>query len=361
MTHLRSPRTLRGFTVLEILVAMVISLFLLAGILTLFSNSRTSYETNDRLARIQENGRLALDMIARDVRGAGNLGCAKPNGKSLTNILNNSSDLLWNFAVPVQGFNASSTSWAPALVSPVATDRADTDGTGPDVDGPTPGNDVLVIRGPRRDTSPQVVNTNMTGTASVLVNKTAGGLKTGDIAIISSCTQASVFKVTSYTASTGTILHASGGSTAGANSSADINGQYDASASVVFPVEAVVYFVDTSTAAPAPGVIGTSLWRRAGNNNPEEVVEGVDSFQVQFGVDTNNNNLADAYRVASAVTNWNQVVAVRVALLMRSLTPYGSDTDETDRTLLGQSIPATHDHYQRLVFTTTMTLRNKVF
>lgn len=359
LQQLRPCQTARGFTVVEILVAMVISLLLLAGILTLFSNSRATYESNDRLARIQENGRLALDVIARDVRGAGNLGCAKPDGKSLTNVLNNSTDLLWNFAVPVQGFNASGTGWAPALVSPVTTDRADTDGGGPDVDGPTPGNDVLVVRGPRRDTSPQVVNTDMTGTADIVVNKTAGGLRNNDIAVIASCTQASVFQVVTYDQATGTITHNI--PTGGLNSSEDISGQYDANSSQVFPVETVVYFVDASTAAPAPGVTGTSLWRRAGNNSPEEVVEGVDSFQVEFGVDTDGNSLADVYRNASAVTDWNEVVSVRVGLLMRSLTEYGSDRDNVARTLLDQSIAAFNDRYQRLVFTTTMTLRNKVF
>ncbi|HKE93395.1 MAG TPA: PilW family protein [Povalibacter sp.] len=361
--HGRARQT--GFTVVEILVAMVISLLLLAGIMTLFANSRTSYESNDRLARIQENGRLGLELIARDVRAAGYWGCAKRTAaKPLRNVLNNSTDLLWNFGVPVQGFDATATGWSPALVAPADTDRADTDSGGPDVDGPTLGSDVLVVRGPKRDSTPQMVQTSMgSGTADLSVYKPATNLALNDIAIAGSCDQASVFQVTAYTAGSGTnpdvVAHAASGTPG--NSGTDLGNRFYANQAEVFPVETVVYFVDTSTATPAPGVTSTSLWRRAGSNAPEEVVEGVDSFQVSFGIDTDHNRLADTYKTANDITDWDQVISVRVALLVRSLTEYGSDQDTTARTLLGQSVAAFNDRRQRLVFTTTVNLRNKVF
>src|SRR5690606_32670244 len=46
-----------GFSVVELMVAMAISLLLLAGVVAIFSSSRSSYETTTRLSRIQENGR----------------------------------------------------------------------------------------------------------------------------------------------------------------------------------------------------------------------------------------------------------------------------------------------------------------
>src|SRR5690606_35110770 len=108
---------MRGFTVVEVLVAVAISLLLLAGVMALFANSRLSYESNDRLARIQENGRFALALITRDLRAAGYWGCAKRTAsKPLTSVLNNPTTLLHNFAVPVQGFNASGAGWTPALI-----------------------------------------------------------------------------------------------------------------------------------------------------------------------------------------------------------------------------------------------------
>mgnify|MGYP003805980571 CR=1 FL=1 len=54
----------------EILVALVISLFLVAGVIQLFIGSKQTYRGYDALSRIQENGRFALEAMARDIRMA---------------------------------------------------------------------------------------------------------------------------------------------------------------------------------------------------------------------------------------------------------------------------------------------------
>lgn len=306
----RSPQNadlcgMRGFTVVELLVAVAISLLLLAGVLALFANSRLSYESNDRLARIQENGRFALALMTRDLRAAGYWGCAKRiAAKPLENVLASPTTLLRNFNVPVQGFNASGTTWAPNLIDELTTDA------------PTPGSDVLVIRGPKPDASPQTVQTSMASpTSDLVVYKpgSSGGIQSGDIAIAASCDQATVFHVTSYTpggGATDTIAH--GTASGSLNSTATLENRFYAETAEVYPVQTTIYFVDS-------GPNGNSLYRRTGSASPEEIVEGVDSFQVQFGLDTNGDRLADTYENASATTNWDQVVSVRLGLLVRSL------------------------------------------
>jgi type IV pilus assembly protein PilW len=352
-----------GFSIIELMVAMLLSLVLLGGVMTLFANSRSAYETNERLARIQENGRFALEQIVRDVRAAAYPGCAKriPT-KPLKNALTNSTQLLWNFAVPVEGFDGSTSSWNPALTTPANTDRLDSDGTGPDVDGPTPNTDVLVVRRIRSDLGSQRVKTTSTGTAAIQVWAPPNSITAGDVVLATTCEGASVFQVSAYsvntTTQTGTISHATGGSFVPGNSTADIGNILYQATSEVLPVETVIYFIDTGTAGN-----GTSLYRRIGNAAAEELVEGVDSMQLQFGVDTNNdaNHLVDDYVTANSVTNWGSVVSVRVALLVRSLEEYGSDVDSVSRTLLGATIPAFNDRRDRRIFTTTATLRNKLF
>jgi type IV pilus assembly protein PilW len=128
--------------------------------------------------------------------------------------------------------------------------------------------------------------------------------------------------------------------------------------SEIVPIQTVVYFIDTSTTGTS-----TSLYRRTGNAAPEELVEGVDSLQIQFGIDTNGDasHLADDYVKANAVTNWDRVVAVRVALLVRSIDEYGTDVDSASRTILGSTVAAFNDRRERRVFMTTATLRNKLF
>jgi type IV pilus assembly protein PilW len=355
---------LLGFSAVELMVAMALSLVLLGGVMTLFSNSRNAYETNERLARIQENGRFALEQIVRDVRAAGYAGCAKRTAsKPLKNVLNSSTSLLWNFSNPVQGFNGTAGAWTPALTAPAATERADSDGAGPDVDGPTPNTDVLVIRRAKSEAAVQRVKAPMgSGTADLQVWAPPNTIGAGDVVLASSCDGASVFQVTGYTVDTSTqtatIAHATGGTFVPGNSSADVGNLFFADTSELVPIQTVVYFVDTSSTGS-----GTSLYRRIGDAAAEEVVEGIDTLQLQFGIDTNGDasHLADDYVTANSVTDWSRVVSVRVALLVRSLEQYGSEVDAASRTLLGENISAFNDRRERRVFMTTATLRNKLF
>jgi type IV pilus assembly protein PilW len=64
-----------GISLVEIMIALLIGLFLLAGILQMFSASQQTYRMQSNLARLQENGRFALDFLAHDVRMAGYWGC----------------------------------------------------------------------------------------------------------------------------------------------------------------------------------------------------------------------------------------------------------------------------------------------
>jgi type IV pilus assembly protein PilW len=347
------------------MVAMAVSLLLLAGIITLFANSRNTYETNDRLARIQENGRFALELLARDIRSAGYVGCAKRTPtKPLQNLLNSNTSLLWNFAVPVQGFQANSSSWNPSLVTPLtATDIPDRDGAGPDTDGIAAGSDVLVVRGPIPDRTAQRLQVDLvTGSDNISARRAVGTpMATGDLAMIASCDQASVFQVTGYTTGSGAapdvIVHANSGSPG--NSTASFGPDFFNNTAEVYPIRTAIYFLDTGSLGN-----GTSLYRLVANTGAtqlEELVEGIDSMQLTYGVDTNGDWLVDSYVAANSVTNWDQVKSVRIALLVRSLEEYGNSVDNDSRTLLGDTVAAFGDRRQRLVFTITATIRNRTF
>ena len=59
-----------GVSLIELMVAMVIGLFLILGAVTVFSQSRSTYRTAESVARLQEVGRLAMDVVETDVRMA---------------------------------------------------------------------------------------------------------------------------------------------------------------------------------------------------------------------------------------------------------------------------------------------------
>lgn len=61
----------RGFTVVEAMVAMALGLVLVGIMLAVFSSTRHSYMLQDGLTRVQEDGRIAMHLIAEEVRKAG--------------------------------------------------------------------------------------------------------------------------------------------------------------------------------------------------------------------------------------------------------------------------------------------------
>ena len=71
MKYMIAPARQLGLTVVELLVALVLSLLLLTGIIQVFLASKQTYATNEAMSVLQENGRFALEFIARSVRMGG--------------------------------------------------------------------------------------------------------------------------------------------------------------------------------------------------------------------------------------------------------------------------------------------------
>ena len=69
MSH--TTRRQHGLGLVEILVAMAISLFLLGGVFTLFNTTRQTYTAQNGLAQLQDNQRLAMTLLANVLQTAG--------------------------------------------------------------------------------------------------------------------------------------------------------------------------------------------------------------------------------------------------------------------------------------------------
>ncbi len=61
----------RGLGLVEILVAMAIALFLLAGLFTIFYTTRQTFSAQQGLAGLQDNERLAMTLMSDVIHGAG--------------------------------------------------------------------------------------------------------------------------------------------------------------------------------------------------------------------------------------------------------------------------------------------------
>ncbi len=83
MTTYRAKSNESGLTLVELMVAMAIGLFLVAVIGTLFVGAKQTYRSQDNLSRLQENGRFAMELLGRNIRDAGytNISFAPPASK----------------------------------------------------------------------------------------------------------------------------------------------------------------------------------------------------------------------------------------------------------------------------------------
>jgi type IV pilus assembly protein PilW len=93
-----------------------------------------------------------------------------------------------------------------------------------------------------------------------------------------------------------------------------------------------------------------------------ELIPDVDNMQILYGVDTNNDGAADKYvrygDIGTVAANIDQVVAVRIWLLLRSATPTQTRSESATYTLAGVNF-IYNDRFQRRVLYMTVNLRNR--
>lgn len=335
------PGRQRGLTLVEIMVGATLGLILTAGLIQVFVSNKQAYRVQEGLARLQENGRFALDFITRDVRSAGFVGCAG-KGTPIVNTLNNASSLPWNFALPMQGFEATSPgAWNPALDGSIVNALG--------------GRDVITLRRSIGDAVPVIAQPPGAppGSNPITVSVTAalGAFDTppNPIAMISDCINAAVFQITNPNPSSGIINHAIGGGTPG--NATDALGKDFTNTADVVRLSTITYYI-------RPGVLGPSLWRQDGTNPAQELVEGVQDMQIRYGVDTDADRVPNQYLQADAVTDFNNVVSVRVALLLQSIED--NLTNAPQRYTYNGATVTPADRRHRQVFGATIGLRNKL-
>ena len=316
----------RGFSLVELMVALVITLILLAGIGQIFLSSKKSYTIQGSLSRIQESGRYAVDVLSQDLRRAGYWG----GNADITTITGTLAQ------VAEAGTCAeASTNWARSLDKKVfgLNDSRGTYGCLPATT--LPPQDILVVRyaAPWQvggTTTPAFLDDHFYLRSSLF----EGRLFTGD-------------------------------------ESGEAENQITAAAVRTAELIGRAYFINpaTNTATNRCGG-GTvpSLYRLGlvnGAPTVEEVAYGVENMQVQYGVDNapapDGDGSVDSYVDAAGPTDamWDQIVAVRIWLLIRAECPDTGYTNSTIYSMAGADLPAFNDSFRRKLYTTTVQLRNR--
>jgi len=229
------------------------------------------------------------------------------------------------------------------------------------------GSDVLLVKGAIGPT--YVVNMDGlydTSHASIQISTTRYpfiDLQANQYAVLSQCASAEVFKIT------GTNGEVSGGKIAhGAGVLADENSAaiFDTEALTISKnstgelrrVATVAYYISNN----ASGV--PTLFRSIdGIANP--LVEGVEQMQILYGLDTSGDNAANTYMnsaaiALSATNDMSQAVTARLNFIMRSQQEVRENNIAQTYSMPGEADYNVTDKYARQVFTTTVTLRNRL-
>lgn len=70
VTSKNKSRAKRGFTLIEILVALAVFLMVIMVVTSIYNLSQKSYKANSNMTEITQNGRIALDRMTREIRQA---------------------------------------------------------------------------------------------------------------------------------------------------------------------------------------------------------------------------------------------------------------------------------------------------
>jgi type IV pilus assembly protein PilW len=114
------------------------------------------------------------------------------------------------------------------------------------------------------------------------------------------------------------------------------------------------YYVDTAT-NNIPSIYRQEITGGV-SSATEELSQGIENIQAFFGIDTDADKIANQYLIASSVTDWTQVVSVRIHVLARSISQ--TATQATPFRYLGNTWTPT-DRYLRKEFISTVKIRNR--
>lgn len=279
-----------GVTLIEMMIAMVVSLVLVAGVGTVYFSSKRNYQTRDELSQMNESGRAALEALRKNLEHAG---YATPNKLPLGSYFFIESD---------PDFEAQE---CGGVKNNMKSKFATRDGDGDNSD---------------------FISVRFLGDDKLFMDA-AGDPLLKDCRV---------------------------GMAANMNASLIYNAFY---------VDDDNKTRDSNNVfVPILYAVGSNLTVGSIENDSQPVVNGVENIQFQYGIDADGNGTADEFKKADDVGagNWEQVVSIKVALLVRSLGNVLEANSVRTYNLLDATVTTPADRYQRAVYTTTIQLRNVV-
>lgn len=385
-----SPQNQRGLSLIELMIAILISAFLLLGLIEMFAASRTAYQLSQGVARVQENGRFALGFLMRDVRMAGHMGCVNDQALSMTggggiNAHFNSASFPLRFDIGLQGFEADDTSPGDTLTLPAAPVAGAADTWTPALPAdiaalsPVAGSDIVMLR------FLDPIGTSLQSFSSAATTSVATPLAAGSSVTteghslfgISDCQRVSLFQASQINPTTGAVTIKDD---VGLNVT-PLSGleTYSGGQAVLYRAVSVAYYVALNGQG-SPALYRTR-WEAAPGATPlvtttSELVEGIDTLQLLYGEDhaaladpvptgfidkvNDAGSMGTPLTVANDKLRWRRVGAVQVGVVARS-PQSAANQGAPAEDVLGLNVTVPADSRYRYSYETTVALRNRMF
>ncbi|MCK5918509.1 MAG: PilW family protein [Cocleimonas sp.] len=360
-----------GFSLIELLIAMMIGAVLTTGVYQLFASTGHSNRMIQAQSRMQEDARFAFGFITKKLQLAGYFGCQEGTQDAITSFVNTTSNRFrpWR---SIEGWEASGTAYNDTF-SAVLNDTVIaahnnahwSSGNGATLD--------TGVHAKRRSDILKVwyastEKTTLNTLTSTDVTFPSFDLKQGDIAIINDCQTIKLIQVCrcdigDATACSGNDTNANFSncsSVSPANTSTNL-GDVDLTTAELRVLDEAIFFV--SKRGNDRNNLPSLYWKKLGDDattgSKKEILEGVESLQVLYGEDTDGDKTPNYYVSADSVVDWLNITSIRISLLLISR-----------KQLLAKSSPiifnnhsitlANGDRHLRQAFTTTIALRNRI-
>lgn len=358
----------RGLSVVELLISLLIGMAVIAGSIQVVVSSKRSFMDQDEVTFIQTNARFAMDVLGKDIRMAGYLGCATQKSVQLANSIEDDSDGYVGLH-GLQGFEGEGgTAGFPADFQALAT----------------AGTDAVLIRR-ASDTELDVKSHN--GNAAVIHLWDDHEYKKGSTLMIAdaSCRNVGLFEVSGPVGVPAkNIVHNKGNGTD--NCTKVIKGDfvclptctanscdgYNAAAGSYGPGSKVMefiahaYYIGESDVMPGMPALRRQVFNANGpaSTSSEEIALGVEDMEILYAVDSNGDGDVDQLRKASemdlngngTISNeeWDQAISIKISLVFRSQMPVLPAAEK--KTLAGTDYD---DRFMRQVVNSTIRIRNR--
>ncbi|TVP14986.1 PilW family protein [Shewanella sp. KCT] len=316
-------RNQSGMSLVELMVALVISLFLSAGIFTMFSMSSSNVTTTSQFNQLQENGRIALAIMERDISQLAFMG-----DMTGTDFIVGTNTTISSAAVPNDCIgggvnNATLPNGTASHFRRVWGYEAGVSGTSFScLTGVNENTDVLQIK-------------RLVGPNTLVPNN-------GSSHYVATTSSQAIF----FTGNQVTPVLTN---------------------SRFWEYQHHIYFVKNDGTVPV--LRRRTLSVANGMNNEEQLVEGIENLRILYGVDDDGDDIPNRYVPVGSVNtvmwdnqSFQRIVALKVFLLVRSVDQDPSYTNDTQYQLGDKTITILEDqkHFRRKVMSTTVMLENPV-